>query len=110
MPTEKYDFYYNATAYLGIRQKDTISLSFLGPSFSNSIDKKELSKLIRQTFSRTFVSKDTTVEYANKYKLNDTRFWTGSEWNKIEEDKMKRKEFEEEKIKYSENVYEPKKK
>lgn len=108
MPTENYDFYYNASAYLGIRQKDTISLSFLGPSFSNSIDKKEISKLIRQTFFRTFVSKDTTAEYANKYNLNDTRFWTGSEWKKIEEDKIKRKEFEEEKRKHPENVYEPK--
>jgi len=95
MPTENYDFYYNASAYLGIRQKDTISLSFLGPSFSNSIDKKEFSKLIRQTFFRTFVSKDTIAEYANKYNLNDTRFWTGSEWKKIEQDKIKRREYEE---------------
>jgi hypothetical protein len=108
MPTENYEFYYNATAYLGVRQKDTISLSFLGPSFSNSIDKKELSKLTRQTFFRMFVSKDTTAQYANKYNLNDTRFWTGSEWKKIEEDKIKRQEFEEEKIKHPENVYEPK--
>lgn len=108
MPTENHDYYYNASAYLGIRQKDTISLSFLGPGFSNSIDKKELSKLVRQTFFRTFVSKDTTLKYANKYNLNDIRFWTGSEWKKIEEDKIKTKEFEEEKIKHPENVYEPK--
>jgi hypothetical protein len=40
--------------------------------------------------------------------LNDIRFWTGSEWKKIEEDKIKKKEFEEEKIKHPENVYEPK--
>ena len=108
MPTEKEDFYYNATAYLGVRQKDTINLSWLGPNFSNSTNRKELSKDIRQECFRTFVSKDTSEQYSHKYNLNDIRFWTGSEWQKIEEDKIKRKEFEEEKIKHPENVYEPK--
>lgn len=107
MPTENEMWYYNATSYLGIRQSDTISLSWLGPSFTNSTDKQEQSNYIRQECFRTFVSKDTTEKYAHKYNLNDVRFWTSSEWQKIEEDKIKKKEFEEEKIKHPENIYEP---
>jgi len=107
MPTENEMLYYNATSYLGVRQSDTISLIWLGPSFTNSIDKQEQSNYIRQECFRTFVSKDTTEKYAHKYNLNDIRFWTSSEWQKIEEDKIKKKEFEAEKIKHPENIYEP---
>ena len=107
MPTENEMWYYNATSYLGVRQSDTISLSWLGPNFTNSADRQEQSNYIRHECFRTFVSKDTTEKYAHKYNLNDVRFWTSSEWQKIEEDKIKRKEFEEEKIKHPENIYEP---
>jgi len=107
MPTENGMWYYNATSYLGIRQRDTISLSHLGPVFTNSTDKQEQSNYIRQACFRTFVSKDTTEKYAYKYNLNDVRFWTGSVWQQIEEAKIKKKEFEEEKLKHPENVYEP---
>ena len=107
MPTENEMWYYNATSYLGVRQRDTISLSWLGQSFTNSTDKQEQSNYIRQECFRTFVSKDTTEKYAHRYNLNDCRFWTSSEWQKIEEDKIKKKEFEEEKIKHPENIYEP---
>lgn len=109
MPNQNEMWYYNATSYLGVRQSDTISLSWLGPSFTNSTDRKELSNYIRQEYFRTFVSKDTTERYAHKYNLNDVRFWKSSEWQKIEEDKIKRKEFEEEKTKHPENIYEPSK-
>lgn len=107
MPTENEMWYYNATSFLGVRQSDTISLSWLGPIFTNSTDKQEQSNYIRQECFRTFVSKDTTEKFAHKYNLNDVRFWTSSEWQKIEEDKIKKKEFEEEKIKHPENIYEP---
>jgi hypothetical protein len=107
MPTENEMWYYNATSYLGIRQSDTIRLSRLGLDFKNSTDKQEQSNYIRQACFRTFVSKDTTEKYAYKFNLNDVRFWTSSVWQKIEEDKIKKKEFEEEKIKHPENIYEP---
>ena len=107
MPTENEMWYYNATSYLGIRQGDTISLTRLGPDFTNSTDKQEQSNYIRQACFRTFVSKDTTEKYAYKYNLNDIRFWTSSVWQKIEEDKIKKKEFDEEKMKHPENIYEP---
>ena len=107
IPTKNEMWYYDGTSYLGIRQADTISLSHLGTGFANFNDKQELSDCIRQECFRTFVSKDTTEKYAHKYNLNDVRFWTSSEWQKIEEDKIKKKEFEEEKIKHPENIYEP---
>jgi hypothetical protein len=107
VPTENAMWYYNATSYLGARQSDTISLNWLGSSLTNSTDKQEQSNNIRQECFRTFVSKDTTEKYAHKYNLNDVRFWTSSEWRKIEEEKIRKKEFEEEKIKHPENIYEP---
>src|SRR3979409_2331538 len=110
MPIKNEMWYYDATSYLGIRQGDTIGLSLLGPGFSNSTDKRELSNDIRQACFRTFVSKDTTEKYAYKFNLNDTRFWTSSVWQKIEDDKIKKKEFDEEKVKHPENIYEPPKK
>jgi hypothetical protein len=108
-PAKAKHFYYNGTSYLGVREGDTISLSWLGPHFTNSMDKGELSEDLREACFRTFVSKDTTEKYAYKYNLNDTRFWKSSVWQKIEENKLKQKEFEEEKVKNPENVYEPSK-
>jgi hypothetical protein len=107
VPIKGENYYYNATVYLGVRQKDTFSLSWLGPNFSNSADKRELSNDIRQASFRTFASKDTAEKYAYKYNLNDTRFWTSSVWQQIKEHKIKRKEFEEGKMSHPENIYEP---
>lgn len=107
MPTENKLWYYNATSYLGTRQGDSISLSRLGPDFTNSTDQQEQSNYIREACFRTLVSKDTTKKYAYKYNLNDLRFWTCTVWQKIEEDKVIKREFEEEKIKHPENIYEP---
>jgi hypothetical protein len=100
-------WHYCATSYLGIRQNDTISLFHLGSNFVNFKDKSELSNIIREDRFRFFVSKDTTRKYAYKYNFNDIRFWTSSVWQKIEEDIIKSKEFEEMKLKHPENVYEP---
>ena len=63
MPSENEMWYYNATSYLGVRESDTISLSHLGPDFTNSSDRQEQSNYIRQACFRTFVSKDTTEKY-----------------------------------------------
>ena len=109
LPSKDKDYYYNATAYLCVRQQDTLTLTWLKSSLTNSTDKSELSKDVREAYFRTFVSKDTTEKYAYKYNLDDIRFWTSSVWRKIEEDNVKRKEFEEEKIKHPENIYEPQK-
>lgn len=109
IPDEKHDWYYDATCYLGVRQNDTISLSWIGPNFSNSPDREELSRVIRDSYFTEFATKDTVGAYTYKYNLNDIRFWDCSIWKEIEDKKIKRKEFEEEKKKHPENVYEPKK-
>lgn len=106
LPDTKHDWYYDATCYLGVRQRDTIALSWIGPVFTNSINKESISNDIRAACFRTFATKDTTDEYA--YNINDVRFWDSRIWRKIEEEKIKRREFEEEKKKHPENVYEPK--
>ena len=101
-------WYYNATSYLGLRQNDSIALSWLGPNFSNSSDLPEISHILREACFRTFVSQDTIGEFAHKYNLNDVRFWTGKEWLDIVKEKNKRIEFEKEKREHPENIYEPK--
>jgi hypothetical protein len=108
MPDENYDWYYDATCYLGIRQNDTISLSWIGPSFTNSYDKSELSSIIRDSYFTDFATKDTIGLYTYKYNLNDIRFWDCSIWKEIEDKKIKKKEFEEEKRNHPGNIYEPK--
>ena len=108
MPDKNETWYYNATSYLGVRQNDSINLSWLGPNFSNSNDISDLSNILRNACFKTFVTKDTVSEYAHKYNLNDTRFWSSNEWQIIEKDKIKKLEFEKEKKEYPENIYEPK--
>lgn len=108
-PDNKYKWYYEATCYLGVRQKDSISLSWIGPSFTNSYNKSELSDIIRDSYFTEFATKDTVGLYTYKYNLNDIRFWNSSIWKQIENKIQKRKEFEEEKKNHPENIYEPKK-
>jgi hypothetical protein len=106
MPDPKSNWYYDATCYLGIRQQDSISLSWFGNSFTNSIDLKELKSTVRENFFRLLATtKDSTSLY--KHNLNDTRFWNGAVWKAIEDKKLSDKKFEEEKKKHPENVYEP---
>ncbi len=107
MPDKNSEWYYDATCYLGVRQNDTIALSWIGPSFTNSSSKQDISNDIRDACFRTFATKkDTSGAYA--YNLNDIRFWSCPIWEKIEEEKIKRKAFEEEKKNHPENIYEPK--
>ena len=107
MPDKDYEWYYDATCYLGVRQKDTISLSWIGPSFTNSYNRDELSSIIRDSYFTDFATKDTAGLHTYKYNLNDVRFWDSSIWKEIEDKKTKKQEFEEEKKKHPENVYEP---
>lgn len=108
VPDKNYDWYYDATCYLGVRKNDTISLSFIGPSFTNSYNKNELSTIIRDSYFTDFATNDTIGLHAYKYNMNDARFWDCSIWKEIEDKKIKKQAFEEEKKKHPENVYEPK--
>lgn len=109
MPDKNYKWYYEATCYLGVRQNDSISLSWIGPSFTNSYNRSELSDIIRDSYFADFATKDTVGLYTYKYNLNDIRFWDSSIWQEIEDKKHKKKEFEVEKKNHPENIYEPKK-
>lgn len=108
MPDKNESWYYDATTFLGVRRNDSITLSWLRPNFSNSTDLSKISNILRTKCFKTFVTKDTVGEYAHKYNLNDIRFWSGKEWQKIENDKIKQMEFEKGKREHPENVYEPK--
>lgn len=108
VPERNYDWYYDATCYLGIRQNDTISLSWIGPSFTNSYSKNELSNIIRDAYFTNFASKGSADLHSYKYNLNDVRFWDSSIWKEIENKRIKKQEFEEEKRRHPENIYEPK--
>ncbi|MEO8150669.1 MAG: hypothetical protein ABI723_23760 [Bacteroidia bacterium] len=104
----KNEWYYDATCYLGLRQSDTISLSWWGPNFTNSTDEEELSLIIRDSYFTEQARGDTIKANTYKYNLNDVRFWGSYVWNEIEEEEIKKKEFELEKINHPENVFEPK--
>jgi hypothetical protein len=109
IPSRTYYWYYDATCYLGIRQNDTINLNWIGPSFTNSYDKNELSSIIRDSYLTNFAAKDSKGLHSYKYNLNDVRFWDSSIWKEIEDKKIKKQEFEEEKRKHPEKIYEPQK-
>jgi hypothetical protein len=105
LPIENETWYYNAITYLGIRQSNTISLSPIGTRFVNFTNKRELSDDIREACFKTFASKNTNENYIYKYNLNDIRFWTSIVWQEIEENKIKKTEFEDGKLKHLENVH-----
>jgi hypothetical protein len=105
-PDSNSTWYFDATCYLGIRQGDSIILSWIGPNFTNSNDLKTISNEIREACFRTFITKDTSDAY--DYNLNDIHFWDSRIWKKIEDEKIKKQEFEEEKKRHPENIYEPK--
>jgi hypothetical protein len=106
IPDKVNDWYYDATCYLGVRKNDTMALYWIGPSFTNSSNKESISSDISESCFKAFVTKDTNDVYS--YNLNDNRFWSSSIWNKIEEEKRKKKNFEEDKKSHPENIYEPK--
>lgn len=107
VPNMKYTWYYDGTCYLGTKQHDTLVLGWLGPSFTNSFNKIELSAIIRDAYFTSYATRDTISAFSHKYNLNDMRFWSSIIWKQIEEKKASRKAFEEERIKHPENVYVP---
>jgi hypothetical protein len=106
-PDKNHDWYYDGTSYLGVRQNDTINLSWIGPRFTNSSNEKDMSNDIREACFRTFVTEKASKLY--KYNMNDKRFWDSPIWKEIEEKRIKSREFEEKKKKHPENVFELKK-
>jgi hypothetical protein len=102
---EKYDWYYDGTCYLGIRKNNDVELSWIGPNFTNSPDKQNIANNLRTEAFRMFATRDSAD--GRWYNINDARFWTSSIWEKIEDEKVRKAEFGEEKKNHPENVYEP---
>lgn len=94
IPDKKNYWYYDATCYLGVKENDTISLSWEGPNFSNSTNQQKLSGIIRKSYFTEFADNDTSQTSTSKYNLNDTRFWNSFIWKKTEGEKIKEREFE----------------
>lgn len=82
VPDKNHEWYYDATCYLGIKQSDTILLSWIGPNFSNSENPEKLSEIIRDACFTAFARKDTINGGIYKYNLNDKRFWDSPIWKK----------------------------
>ena len=82
LPTDKYGvYYYEGTCYLGQKIDDSLRLSWLGPSFSNSVKKEDLSAIMKSYFFTGFARNDTTAPHFCKYNLNDIRFEDCNYWN-----------------------------
>ena len=109
-PNKKYDWYYDGYCYLSVRRNDTLDLNWIGGGYSNDYDTQDLSSSLREFYFRMFAAIKDSSGLVSKYKynLNDIRFWDCPIWREIEEEKIKKQEFEEEKKKHPENVYEPK--
>lgn len=78
MPDKRYNWYYDASCYLGLRKGDSITIKWMGPTFTNSYDEQAISNDIKEACFRTFVSDDSVY----KYNLNDVRFWESPVWKK----------------------------
>ncbi|ATL45205.1 hypothetical protein OZ664_09920 [Elizabethkingia sp. HX WHF] len=108
MPNKNYSWYYDATCYIGIKSQDSISLNWIGPNYNNSYSLEEITKNIRNYFFRERAS-DTSDHKVTDYNIDDIRYWKKSmDWKNLEYKKKMQKDFEEEKLKNPQNVYEPK--
>lgn len=83
IPDANSNWYYDATSYIGIRNKGDIQLAWIGPSFTNSIDVFELSNIIRESYFTEFSRPDTVGDHMYKYNMNDVRFWQSTIWEKL---------------------------
>lgn len=75
-PDHNHKYYYDATCYLGIRKNSGFDLSWIGPTFTNSIIYQTISNDLRKACLQTFVTSDGLY----KYNMNDKRFWTSTIW------------------------------
>ncbi len=109
MPDNRYKWYYDGYCYFGVKENDSIALSWMGDMYINFYDKKGLVNSLREFYFRRLGEvKDAAGLPKYKYNLNDIRFWNCPVWKEIAEQKQRDKDFEEEKRKHPENIYEPK--
>jgi len=82
IPNRDFEWYYDATTFIGIRDTGDFILQGIGSSYTNSRDLKALSKEIRCDRFERFISENKNDDY--RYNLNDTRFWNSSIWRKLD--------------------------
>lgn len=99
VPSKADEFYYNATCFIGKKNKESLSLFWMGPNFTNSYDLKKIKKIVRNKF---------IDDKRFKYNIADNDFWTSDIWKKMSEHESLQKLLEREKREHPENVYEPK--
>jgi len=105
-PDKNYQWYYDATCYLGMRQDDSFLLSWIGPNYTNFYDMESISKKIRNYYFKQRYSSTNNTD--DKYNIDDIRYWNDNkDWEKIEYNRKMQKSFEEEKKNHPENIYEP---
>lgn len=79
MPDRRSFWYFDATYYLGKREGDSLKLFFIGPSFTNAVNKKDLSNIIRNECFNKFAMLDSNNNQIN-FNFNDKRFWDSEKW------------------------------
>jgi len=109
LPDKRSDFYYNGNCYLGLRKHNSILLFSGGPSFSNSINKTELTEMMRSTYFSIYSKiRDVNGEYKYKYNLGDVGFWSCPIWDEMKNKVLKKEAFEKEKKENPSNIYDNK--
>lgn len=79
-------------------------------NISNFHTLKKASFRIREMYFKDFNERlDVNDSSLYKYNLDDVRFWGGPIWKIMEDEKLKEREFENEKKNHPENIYETKK-
>lgn len=76
MPDASHNSYFAGTCYLGQKTDKLINLSWYGLNFTNSSDRSELSKQMRETYFCEI--SETKNDSLGRYNLDDIRFWDSS--------------------------------
>ncbi len=109
MPNKKYNWYYDGAYYIGNIDKDSININWIGALYTNYNDLGSISKIIRSDYFDKYSSTKDNNGNEKLYNLDDIRYWDKSvDWKNLEYTRKMQKDFEIEKLKNPENVYEPK--
>lgn len=108
-PDKKYKWYYDGFLYIGNKDRDSFKINSTGEGRRNYKEIKELSDVLRNLFFEKYSSTKDNKGNEKLYNLNDIRYWEKSvDWENLEYNRKMQKDFEEEKLKNPENVYEAK--
>lgn len=101
----EYYWDFNGTCYLAERNKDSLNLCWIGPSFNYWDDKFILSYILRYDFFKKYIIKSSNKD--TDYYINYKLFWESEIWEEQKQKQKRIKDFEEMKRVHPENVFEP---